>query len=243
MPVRRNDIKKSVLVILGCLILGSACSAFAVEKPLIAVLRFTNNTQAYWWSNNTASELQDMLITELAAGKSFHVLDRQELYSLLEQKFTEALLIDARTTKLKPGKIRGTRYFIVATVSAFEESTSGSGIVTNFPVLSSGEAQNKAYVAVDLKVIDREAGTITDSRSISATSLQCVHAGNVFRFYGSLSKRERTPVGKAIRNCIIEIARYLECSLIKKDKQCVKKYEAIEAKRKEKSKTLIQLLD
>ena len=150
--------------------MGSACSAFAVEKPRIGVLRFTNNTQAYWWSNNTASELQDMLITELADDKAFHVLERQELYSLLEQKFTEALLADARTTKLKPGKIKGIRYFIVATVSAFEENTNGSGNVINFLGLSSGEGQNKAYVVIDLKVIDREAGAITDSRSIEATS-------------------------------------------------------------------------
>jgi curli biogenesis system outer membrane secretion channel CsgG len=236
-------IKKLVLVILGCLILGSACSAFAVEKPRIAVLRFTNNTQAYWWSATTASELQDMLITELAADKAFHVLERQELYSLLEQKFTEAILVDARTTKLKPGKIRGIRYFIVATVSAFEENTNGSGNVINFLGCPSEEGQNKAYVVIDLKVIDREAGAITDSRSISATSSQNCHAGNVFKFYGSMSKREKTPVGKAIRNCIIEITKYLKCSLITKDKECVKKYEAIETKRKEKSKALIQLRD
>ncbi len=184
-----------------------------------------------------------MLINELAAGKAFHVLERQELYLLLEQKFTEALLTDARTTKLKPGKIRGIRYFIVATVSAFEESTSGSGTVAGFPDFSSGEEQNKAYVAIDLKVIDREAGTITDSRSLSATSLQIIPARNVSRFQGSLSKREKTPVGKAIRNCIIETARYLECSLAKKNKQCVKKYEDLTAKRKEKSKALIQLYD
>lgn len=206
-------------------------------------MRFANNTQAYWWSASASSELQDMLINELAAGKAFYVLDRQDLYSLLEQKFTEALLIDARTTKLKPGKIRGIRYFIVATVSAFEESTSASGTVASFPGFSSEEEQNKAYVAFNLKVIDREAGAVIDSHSISATSLQNVPAVSGCRFHGSLGKREKTPVGKAIRNCIIETARYLECSLAKKDKQCAKKYEDLTAKRKEKSKSLIQLYD
>ena len=58
-----------------------------------------------------------------------------------------------------------------------------------------------------------------------------------------MSKREKTPVGKAIRNCIIEITEYLKCSLITKDKECVKKYEAIETKRKEKNKAAIQLRD
>lgn len=243
MPVKKSNIKKLVSVILGCFIMGSACTAFAVEKPRIAVLRFNNSTQAYWWSATTATELQDMLITELAADKAFNVSERQELYSLLEQKFTEALLIDAKTTKLKPGKIKGIRYFIAPTVSAFEESTNGSGNVINFLGFSSGEKQNKAYVVIDLKVIDREAGAIIDSRSISATSAPGEHAGNVVKFYGSLIKREKTPVGKAIRNCIIETTEYLKCSLVTKDKECIKKYEAMETMRKEKNKAAIQLHD
>ncbi len=183
-----------------------------------------------------------MLISELAATKAFNVVDRHELYLLLEQKFTEALLADARTTKLKPGKIKGIRYFIAATVSAFEENTHGGARAINFPGFS-GNEQNKAYVVIDLKVIDRETGTIIDTRSIEGTSSGNVlsgHPGNYNKFSGGLIKREKTPVGKAIRNCIIEMTEYLECLLITKNKECVKKYEAIELKRKEK-KTTIQI--
>lgn len=243
MPVKKNNIKRLVSIVLGCFILGNVCTAFAVEKPRIAVLRFNNSTQAYWWSATTATELQDMLIAELASDKAFSVLERQELYPLLEQKFTEALLIDAKTTKLRPGKIKGIRYFIAPTVSAFEESTNGSGNVINFLGFSSGERQNKAYVVIDLKVIDREAGAIIDSRSISAASSPGEHTGNAVKFYGGLSKREKTPVGKAIRNCIIETTEYLKCSLITKDKECIKKYDAMEAMRKGKNKAAIQLHD
>ncbi|MGV8059567.1 MAG: CsgG/HfaB family protein [Smithellaceae bacterium] len=243
--MKRNNIRKIALVILGCLILGSASIAFAVEKPRIGVLRFSNNTQSYWWSASTASELQDLLINELAATKAFHVLERQELYLLLEQKFTEAILANAKT-KLKTGKIRGIRYFIAATVSAFEENTNGSGNSINFSSRSFGEEQGKAYVVIDLKVIDRETGAI-ESRSIEATSAgimsQNGRTGNISRFYGSLSKREKTPVGKAIRNCITEIAEYLECSLITKDEECVKKYAVAETRIKEKNKAVIQIED
>lgn len=242
----RSKIKKTILIILGCLIFGSACSVFAAEKPRISVLRFTNNTHAYWWSTGTATELQDMLINEMAATKSFHVLERQELYSLLEQKFIEAILADTKT-KQKPGKLRGVKYLIAAAVSAFEESTNGSGNGINFPGRSFGEEQNKAYVVIDIKVIDGETGAIIDSRSIEATSAgftpQNGHTGNVSKFCGGLSKREKTTVGKAIRNCIIEITEYLECSLIAKDEECVKKYEALETKIKEKSKAAIKIED
>lgn len=240
--MKKSNIKKLVLFILGCLVLASASSVFAVEKPRIGVLRFTNNTHAYWWSAGTAAELQDMLINELAATKAFHVLERPELHSLLEQKFTEAILLDTKT-KPKTGKIRGPRYFVVATVSAFEENTNGSGNGVNFPGLSSGEDRSKAYVVVDLRIIDAETGAITESRSIEANSSGSLlngHAVNGYKFSGALSKREKTPVGSAIRNCIIEITEYLECSLITKDEECSKKYAAMGTKRKEKNKAVIQ---
>ena len=206
-------------------------------------MRFTNNTQAYWWSASTATELQDLLINELISTKAFHVLARQELYSLLEQKFTEAILVETRA-KLKAGKIRGAKYFIVAAVSAFEEDTSSGGGI-NFPGFSSREEQKKAYVVVDLKVIDGDTGTIVDTRSIEATNSgserQNDSPGNPSLLYGSLSKQEKTEVGKAIRNCITEIREYLECFLITKDEECVKKYPVMETKRKEKNKAAIQI--
>jgi curli biogenesis system outer membrane secretion channel CsgG len=245
LPVRRSNIKKLVLVILGCLIVGSASCAFATEKPRISVLRFTNNTQAYWWSASTAAELQDMLINELISTKAFHVLARQESGQIPnEKKLTESGLADAQA-KLKTGKNRGTKYLIAAAVSAFEENTYSSGGGINFPGLSSREEQKKAYVVVDLKVIDGDTGTIVDTRSIEATNCggekQNDSLGNPSLLYGSLNKQEKTEVGKAIRNCITEIRGYLECFLITKDEECVKKYPVMETKRKEKNKAAIQL--
>lgn len=132
------------------------------------------------------------------------MFNRQELYLLLEQKFTEAILIDVKTPKLKPGKIKGVRYFVAPTISAFEESTSGS--VNNFPGLSSEGGLNRALLSVDLKILDREAGTIIDSTSFDGTSLEDIPTGNISRFYGSLAKQRKTPVGKAIQNCMLETA-------------------------------------
>ena len=245
MPVRRSNIKKIVLVILGYLIIGIASSAFATEKPRISVLRFTNNTQAYWWSASTGAELQDMLINELLSTKAFHVMVRPEPGQILnEKKLTESALVDA-PTKLKTGKNRGTKYLIAAAVSAFEENTHSDSGGINFPGLSSREEQKKAYVVVDLKVIDGDTGTVVDTRSIEATDCggekQSDSPGNPSLLYGSLSKQDKTEVGKAIRNCITEIRGYLECFLIAKDEECVKRYPVMEMKRKEKNKAAIQL--
>ncbi|MCG6534169.1 MAG: CsgG/HfaB family protein [Syntrophales bacterium LBB04] len=208
-------------------------------------MRFTNNTHAYWWSASTAAELQDMLINELISSRAFHVMARPEPGQISnEKKLTESAFFEA-PAKVKTAKNKGTKYLIAAAVSAFEENTQSNGGGIKFPGLSSREEQKKAYVVIDLKVIDTDTGNIVDTRSIEATNCnserQNDSPGNPSLFYGSLSRQEKTEVGKAIRNCITEIRAYLECFLITKDEECVKKYPVMETKRKEKNKAAIQL--
>jgi curli biogenesis system outer membrane secretion channel CsgG len=238
--------KKIILLVLGCLILGSSVMALAAEKPRIGVLRFTNNTRAYWWTSSAASEMQDMLINELASTNAFQVLERKELSSVLsEQQLSESGLVDS-STKMKLGKIKGAKYLVAATVSAFEESTSGTDGGIQYKGFSFGGEQKKAYIAVDLKVIDTETGEIIDSRTIEANSTSggmsiSGPSGIVPGLSGNLSKQEKTPTGKAIRGCIIEITDYLECSLAIKDEECRQKYSAKETKRRQRTKSSIQL--
>lgn len=239
--------KKIIVLVLGFIFLVNAAELFAAEKPRIGVLRFTNITRAYWWSSTTAAELQDMLINELASTKAFQILERKELGSVLsEQQLGESGLVDS-STKSKLGKIKGAKYLVASTVSAFEESTANSGSGLNYRGFSFGGEQKKAYLAIDLKVIDAKTGEIVDSRTIEANTTSggmkvSGHSGLVPVLSGGLSKQERTPVGKAIRGCIIEITDYLECSLASaKDDECHQKYSAKETRRKEKTKSSIQL--
>jgi len=59
---------------------------------------------------------------------------------------------------------------------------------------------------------------------------------------GDLGEKAKTPTGKAIRACIVEIGQYLECSLLEgKDSGCMKDYDKKEAKRKQKTKDSISL--
>jgi len=58
---------------------------------------------------------------------------------------------------------------------------------------------------------------------------------------GGLSKQAKTPVGKAIRGCIIEAVDYLECSMAIKDDECMSRYTTKERKRRDKTKSSILL--
>lgn len=238
--------KKIIILVLSFIFLVNAAELFAAEKPRIGVLRFTNITHAYWWSSTTASELQDLLINELAATKAFQILERKELGSALsEQQLSESGLVDS-STKLKLGKIKGAKYLIAATVSSFEENTTSTGGGLNYKGYSFGGEQKTAYIAIDLKVIDAETGEIADSRTVEANSSSGGMSVSgpselIPGLSGGLNKQAKTPVGKAIRGCIIEAVDYLECSLAIKDDECLSKYATKEKKRREKTKSSILL--
>jgi len=230
--------------VLICFVIFCASYGFADDKPRVGVVRFTNDTNAGWWRASVGRELQDMLSSELVSTKAFHVLERKELDAVLgEQDLGASGRID-KPTRARIGKIKGAQYLIAGTVSAFEENTSGTGGGIGIGAFRIGGKKEQAYIAVDLKVIDTETGEIVDARTVEATSSSSGLSlgGGVGIFHGDLAQYEKTPTGKAIRACIIEIAEYLECSMIRgKDDECMQKYAAKESRRKEKTKKAIEL--
>ncbi len=235
--------KITFLFTLGLMLLLFS-TGFASEKPRLGVLRFTNQTSAGWWSGSMGSELQDMLAAELASIGAFQVLERKEIDAVLgEQDLGASGRIDSKT-KAKIGKIKGAQYLVAGTVSAFEEQTSGTGGGVSIMGFSVGGKNDKAYMAVDLKVIDTTTGEIVDARTVEAnsSSFGLALGASVGSVSGNLGKYEKTPTGKAIRACIMEISEYLECSLVKgKNDPCMNEYAGKESKRREKTKKAIDL--
>jgi curli biogenesis system outer membrane secretion channel CsgG len=236
--------KKVAFLFILALILIPLSLSWAEEKPRIGVLRFTNNTSAGWWSGSMGHELQDMLASELASTKAFQVLERKEINAVLgEQNLGASGRVDP-ATRAKIGKLKGAKYLVSGTVSAFEHNTSGSGGGIGIMGFSIGGKKDKAYMAVDLKVIDVESGEIIDNRTVEASSESTGlrFGANLGIVSGNLGKHEKTPVGKAIRACIIEASEYLECSLTKgKNDSCMEAYAAKDSKRREKTKKSIEL--
>lgn len=217
--------------------------AFATEKPRMAVMRFTNSTNAHWWHSGTGSELSDMLTSELSSTKKFKLLERKEIEKVIsELRFGESGLVDP-STKSRLGKIKGAQYLVMATVSSFEENTSKKGGGISFMGFGVGASAAKAYIAVDLKVVDVETSEVIETRTIEATSESTSHAlsGGFMGIGGNVEKEQKTPVGKAIRACVINIAEYLTCSMVDKTDECLKQYSAKDEKRREKTKSSISL--
>jgi curli biogenesis system outer membrane secretion channel CsgG len=242
--LREVIMKKSVVIAVLILVIFMVSQAMAQEKPRLGVLRFTNDTRAGWWTGTAGRDLQDMLAAELVSMDSFQVLERKELEAVLsEQDLGASGRVDKKTAA-KIGKVKGAKYLVAGTVSAFEEGTSGKGGGVSIMGLSVGGKKERAYMAVDLKVIDTETGEIADARTVEATSESTgTRVGISVPFVSTgFQNHEKTPTGKAIRACIIEIAEYLDCSLAKgKNDPCMQEYKVKESKRREKTKSSIKL--
>lgn len=238
--------KKYILLfvlVVFVLSLGSG-TVFAQEKPRLGVLRFTNQVAGlYWWHANVASELSDLLASELVSTRAFQVLERKEIDAVISEQDFSASGRVSKATMVKMRKIKGAKYLVAGTVSAFEESGSKGGKV-RFKGLSIGGKKTKTYVAVDVKVIDTETGEIVDARTIEANAKgSAVGAGlNLRNFSIAGGEAKKTPAGKAIRACIVYISEYLECSLVEGlDAPCMKKWDKMDASRREKTKKSISL--
>ncbi|MCX7965168.1 MAG: CsgG/HfaB family protein [Syntrophorhabdaceae bacterium] len=231
-------------VLMALIFIYTSISVFADDKPTVGVLRFTNKTGAAWWRGTTGQELQEMLIAELVSTKAFHVLERKEIEKVIsEQKISESGLVDD-ATRVKIGNLKVAKYLIAGTVSSYEEHTGGTGGGIGIMGFRIGAKKDSAYIAVDLKVISTETAAIVDARTIEASSESSgLSLGAAFRFFtGELSNYEKTPTGKAIRACIIEITDYLKCSLIKgQNDSCMQEYIEKEATRRERTKKSIKL--
>lgn len=239
--------KKLTLTLLtACLLLVFLTQPLAAEKIRVGVLRFTNHTAAGWWHGSVGSDLQDMLASELVSTKAFSVLERKEIDAVLGEQDLSASGRVSSKTKVKMKKLKGAQYLIAATVSAYEENTKGAGGGVRFKGLSLGGKKDKAYIAVDMKLIDTETGEIIDARTIEATAKgKALGAGLSLRnFSVGGGGYEKTPTGKAIRACIVYIAEYLECSMVKgKDHKCMDAWDKMESKRKAKTKGAIDMDD
>ncbi len=242
--------RKSVILSAAAFVIAAAALNLSAavpqedEKPRLGVLRFTNETSAGWWSASVGRELSDMLASELVSAKAFEVLERKEIDAVIGEQDLGASGRISPATKAKIGKIKGAKYLVAGTVSSFEDQVKGVGGGVRLGGVSVGGKRDKAYIAIDVKVIDTETGAIVDTRTIEAEAKgQGLDAGlTIKNFSINGGGYEKTPTGKAIRACIIYISEYLKCSLVDgPDAPCMKKWDKMDQKRRERDKGAIDI--
>jgi curli biogenesis system outer membrane secretion channel CsgG len=214
----------------------------SADKPVMGVAEFSNTSGAAWWRGGVGWELSGMLTNELSNSKKFKMVERATLEPVLRE---QNLTADGRVSKgtaAKIGSLTGAQYLVMGTVSAYEANVESSGGGISFSGISIGGNKKKAYIAVDLRVVDTTTGEISFTRSVEArTGGFGINLG-MFKsgFGGALKNEKKTPAGKAIRAVMVEIVDYLSCAMVDKG-GCMDEFDAKEAKRKESLKSTIQL--
>ena len=184
-----------------------------------------------------------MLSNELVGTKSFRVVERSKLESVMAEQNLAASGRVSAGTGAQLGKLTGAQFLIMGTVTSYEENTADSGGGVSYGGFSIGGNKSEAYIAVDLRVVNATTGEIDYVRTIEGRSKGGGFRLSAYRggFGGNLANQKKTPAGKAIRAALMEISGYLECAMVKQTSKCMREYDAKEEKRRESTAGALDL--
>lgn len=223
--------------------LVAATAAQAQGKPSVGVIEFKNQSGAGWWSGGVGWELSGMLSNELAATRAFTVVERTKLQAVLEEQNLGASGRVQGATAAKMGKLIGAQYLIAGTVTAYEEDTASTGGGISIKGISLGGNSSKAYLAIDIQVINATTGAIEYSRTIEGTSKGGGMSIGISRggFGGALGSQKKTPAGKAIRAALVEATDYLKCAMVTRTSRCMAEFDAKDDRRRDSARGALDL--
>ena len=268
---------KSILPLLLAAVVGTG-GGWASARPTVSVPDFKNEvTNIPWWGANTSTQLADALANELAASGGLQVVERQNVQAVLSEKEMAELGITRPAAGSAPsggGRMTAAQYFILGRVNAYEAGieTKEEGRSSSFLGFGGGEATSeaKAYIAIDLRVVDSTTGEVIGVRTVEGTAKDTVEARSrggslapladlvgeatgatgagsvVLDVLGTFSYGEesvetkQTPVAKAVRAALIAGSNYVDCILVRQDR-CIQEYAAKDASRRQKTLDVLEL--
>ena len=209
--------------------------------------RDADNNLVGFWKPSYEVRLAEILSTELANTGHFTVVERENLYEVLDE---QSLKNVNPATAAKKCNLTGAKYIIIASLSDYVPNTAGSRESSDGHIMMIAFGKDRikvdTYIAFDLRVINTSTGSISHSRTIEGTTSSTTKVdrmGMEFGYGGGRSETttaDTTPATKALRAAIINTVEYLDCQLYKKD-SCIAEYQALDTKRKESTKGTLNL--
>jgi len=261
---------------------SSICFAFlsmpiaALANPTVSVPDFKNEVGVLaWWSPRVSKQLADTLANELSNAGGIMVVERQNLKAVLsEQELAELGIVRKDAKAASKGQMSGAQYVVLGRVSAYEEGVenkqSGGGMSFMGFGGSKNVSESKAYVAIDMRVVDTSTGEVVGARSVegratstfkqkgsrgslgpmagivggmtgaSGVASYGLGAAGSLSYNESSSESNKTPAGKAIRAALIDGSEYVKCLLVTRD-SCLSSYQQQDAARRTKTLNVLQL--
>ena len=216
----------------------------------MAVKEITNNTAGvWWWSPRVSKQLTDMLSNELKASGNFTLVERAGVKQVLDEQELAELGITRKSTAPKRGMMTGAKYYVLGAVSDYQENTETKSGGGGFSIMGFGQrkssSQSKAYVALDIRVVDTTTGEIAYARTIegkaTSKSESKSSSGGLYgiSFSDSQSSSKKVPASKAVRAAMIEVGEYLNCVLYLRN-SCIAEYDRKERRRRDATKGILE---
>jgi curli biogenesis system outer membrane secretion channel CsgG len=208
-------------------------------KPVLAVLKFQDESGAMPLQGGVGRVLTNIIGTELAARDVFTVVERRKLAAVLEEQDL------AQSGRLKPGEgarigqLTGAQYLVMGTITAYEDNettqVSGGGMFRRSKVESVSEG---AYLAVDLRVVDTSSGEVAFARTVEGRTEG--YRTDISGERGGFAELQKPGEARAVRAAALEIIDYLECAMVRKD-ACLDRFAEAERRRLNSTKQAIRI--
>jgi len=203
------------------------------RKPVLAVLKFQDETGAMPFQGGIGRVVTNMLASELAARDAFTVVERRKLRAVLEeQDLAESGLLKPGD-RAKIGELTGAQFLVMGTITAFEPDTetkvSGGGLFRRARV---EQTNHGSYLAIDLRVVDTTTGEVSYARTIEGHTGDRATTVDLMDANAGFSSIENEADAKAVRGAVLEIIDYLECEMVRRD-ACVAAFETKETGRRD----------
>jgi len=170
-------------------------------KPRIAVEAF--EFKAARGGNQIGRGMSDMLADALFNSGRFIVLEREHIKDVIKEQDFDASGRVRQDTAAPIGQIEGAQLLIRGSVTEFEPNCRGGS------VLLFGAKQ--ACIAINLRIVDATTGRVVNATTVQGTS-STIGGGLIFAtgtLPVGLGAWSKTPMEKAIRNCIETAVKYI----------------------------------
>ena len=176
-------------------------------------------------------------------------MERAGVKKVLDEQELADLGITRKSTAPKKGMMTGAKYYVLGAVSDYQQGTETKSGGGGFSIMGFGQrkssSESKAYVALDVRVVDTTTGEITYSRTIegktTSKSESKSTSGGMYglSFNDSQSSSSKVPASKAVRAAMIEVTEYHNCVLYLRN-SCIAEYVRKEQKRGDATKEFLE---
>lgn len=220
-----------IAIALAFAVLAPALSHAETAKPVLAVMKFQDETGAMPFQGGIGRVVTNMLASEIAARDAFTVVERRKLRAVLEEQdlAESGLLKPGEGAKI--GELTGAQYLVMGTITAFQPDTETKVSGGMFRRARVEQTNHGSYLALDLRVVDTSTGEVSYARTIEGHTSGHETTIDLMQRDAGMQMIENEADAQAVRGAVLEIIDYLECVMVRRD-ACVAAFEAKENERR-----------